>query len=193
MATISHSTTILTPQTPPGSRGDPFAAGRFRSSDACCTVADVRDRAARVRTWRDRVWPSLPPRLAEPPAPQRAPVAQPVAMPPALPARSDVATGRTSVREVIHVTAKHFNMTVDDLLSHRRFQPLVRRRWVVMYVAHKLTGRSLVFIARKMRRSDHTTIMNGIRCMTALLENGDGEMVDAVNAIVEKLTGGVHE
>jgi chromosomal replication initiation ATPase DnaA len=141
-----------------------------------------------VRAFRSRYWPAHPPRLAAPPAPPPPPKAPAPAL--VLPSRSEAEPGRVTVRRVLELTAAHFKTTVNELLSDRRFQHLVRQRWVAMFVAHKLTGRSLVFIAKKMGGRDHTTVLNGIRCMNALLDNGDIEMTAAVTTIVEKLQGG---
>jgi hypothetical protein len=257
---------------PPDQRGEHFVAGRFRLPNPCSSADDVRAQAARVRAWRDRAFPSLPPRLTEPPAPQPAPVAKRVAVPPALPPKSlfiqisdhryqvdslkqasemycaardafgegasytpEVAIvtadgrnvarisrdgrvwpaeekpgetplydpaaeplppaipGRIMVRLALEVTAAHFGLKVDDLLSDRRTQPLCRRRQIAMYVAHRTTGRSLPFIGKKMGGKDHTTILHGIRTVKVLIDNRDEETVAAVDAIVEQLTGGAHE
>jgi chromosomal replication initiator protein len=58
--------------------------------------------------------------------------------------------GRITVRRVLDVTAEHFGTTVDTLLSERRTQSLSRPRQIVMFVARKVTGRSLPFIGRSM-------------------------------------------
>jgi chromosomal replication initiator protein len=101
--------------------------------------------------------------------------------------------GRISVRRVLEVTAVHFGMTIEDLLMRRRDRRLVHRRWVAMYVAHKLTSRSLSFIAQRMGHRDHTTVLHGIRCAKALIDAGDAETIVTVNAIVEQLLGGEHD
>jgi chromosomal replication initiator protein len=79
-------------------------------------------------------------------------------------------------------------MTVEDLLARKR--AVARRRQVAMWVAHQLTGRSYPFIANKMGGRDHTTVLHGVRAVQALLDAGDAETVEAVNAIVESVKGG---
>ena len=95
--------------------------------------------------------------------------------------------GRILVRRVIKATAEHFGTTPDDLLSAGRTRLLTRRRQVAMYVARKMTGRSLFFIGRKIGDRHHTTVLHGVRAVRGLLDAGDAEMVAAVGAIVERL------
>jgi len=109
-----------------------------------------------------------------------------------LPARSEAVPGRITVRLVLEVTAAHFGMTAADLLSDRKTQPLCRRRQIAMYVVHRLAGRGTPFIAHHMNRRDHTTILHGVRAVKALVDAGDVETIAAVDAIVEKLTGGAN-
>lgn len=49
-----------------------------------------------------------------------------------------------------------------DLVSDRRYAPLVRARTIYYYAAKTLTSKSLVAIARACGDRDHTTIMHGI-------------------------------
>jgi chromosomal replication initiator protein len=123
-----------------------------------------------------------------PPAPPPAP--EPVAPVPALAETLPAVPGRITVRLVLETTAEHFGTTVEALVSDSRKQPLCHRRQIAMYVAHRLTGRSLPFIADKIGGRDHTTILHGIRAVKTLLDAGDAETVAAVNVIIEKLTGG---
>jgi chromosomal replication initiation ATPase DnaA len=106
----------------------------------------------------------------------------------ATPAHNRPATrGRILVRRVIKATAEHFGTTPDDLLSARRTRLLIRRQQVAMYVARKMTGRSLFFIGRKIGDRHHTTVLHGVRAVRGLLDAGDAEMVATVGAIMERL------
>jgi Bacterial dnaA protein helix-turn-helix len=183
--------------------GTKFNAGRICSvaviAFPCPTAADVTAHAADVRTIRAQMWPL-----------QR-PVAPPVPIPaPALPAPPELdlaaaqsrllaaappaAPGRIAVRRVVEVTADHFGTTVPALLSDCRTQPLARRRQVAMFVARRVTGRSLPFIGFHMSR-DHTTILHGVRAVRARIQAGDDETVGAVHQIIERLqiAGGAHD
>jgi chromosomal replication initiator protein len=94
---------------------------------------------------------------------------------------------RILVRRAIKATAEHFGTSPDVLVSDRRTKPLVRRRQVAMYVARKMTGRSLSFIGHKIGDRHHTTILHGVRVVKSLLDAGDAEMVATVGAIMERL------
>jgi chromosomal replication initiator protein len=100
--------------------------------------------------------------------------------------------GRITVRRVLDVTAEHFGLTVEHLAVRRRHHKLVHRRQVAMYVARKVTGRSLPFIAEKLGGFDHTTILHGVRTVQARIDAGDAKTISAVNAIVAQVTGGAN-
>jgi hypothetical protein len=190
MATISHITTIPTQQSP----GAEVLTSPGRFHLGCRTAADVQVRATRVRAFRAQVFKPEP-QPAAPPPPSPAPATPaPVITPPAQTEPVPAVPGRISVRQVIETTAAHFGTTVDDLVSDTRKQPIVRRRQLAMYVAHKLTGRSLPFIARKMGRKDHTTVLHAHRLIKRLLEAGDAATIAAVDGITEQLqaTGGAN-
>jgi chromosomal replication initiator protein len=106
---------------------------------------------------------------------------------PALTGKAPARSGRILVRRAIKVTADHFGMTPDILVSARRTQPLCRRRQVAMYVARKMTGRSLEFIGHKIGDRHHTTILHGVRAIKGLLDAGNAEMRAAVEAIMGRL------
>jgi chromosomal replication initiation ATPase DnaA len=95
--------------------------------------------------------------------------------------------GRILVRRVLKATAEYFGTTADDLLSGGRTRLVTRRRQVAMYVARKMTGRSLCFIGRKIGDRHHTTVLHAVRAVRGLLDAGDAEMVAAVGAIMERL------
>jgi hypothetical protein len=145
----------------------------FKQAGICRTADDVRARAAETQAFRARVWPLQRPAASPRPAPVRTVEARP--------------PGRIMVRRVLEVTAEHFSTTVEALVSDSRKRPLVRQRQIAMYVAHQLTGRGLVFIGDKMGGRDHTTVLHGVRAVKALLDAGDADTVEAVNAIVETL------
>lgn len=174
------------------------ARGRLFHADTCRTAADVRARAARVLAWRDRMWPSQPPAppevaiQAEPPTPAPAPPPPPPRppVPEIVPPIPDGPSPIT-VTLIIRTTARHFNVTVEELLATTsKKRPIPQRRWVVMYIARRFTGRSYPYIANLMRFRDHTTVWHGERNIQAMLDAGDVEMAGHVNTIIAQLTGG---
>jgi chromosomal replication initiator protein len=97
------------------------------------------------------------------------------------------APGRIKIHRVLKVTAKHYGTTPDELVSARMTRPLVHFRQVAMYVARKLTGRSMPVIAYYMGNRDHTTILHGVRAVKGRLDAGDVATTVAVQRITERL------
>jgi hypothetical protein len=191
MATqISSNSSALTP-----APGNP---GRI-DFPACHSAADVRARTAQVRAFRDRVWPAQrPAALPVPPQPAVKPaaIAARMAAPQTPAARGGVVqiapqpAGRITVAQVMAATAAHCGLTIEELRSDTRRHRVVRPRQVAEYLAHKLTGRSLPFIAGKLAPGrDHTSTLNSVRKVQARIEAGDMATVEAVNAIVAGIGG----
>ena len=61
------------------------------------------------------------------------------------------------------------------MLSQRRSRPLARPRQLAMYLAKKLTTRSLPEIGRRFSNRDHTTVIHAVKTITRLSEK-DEEM-----------------
>ena len=106
---------------------------------------------------------------------------------PALAGQLPVVPGQIKVRRVLKVTAAHYGMTVDELLTGRRTQLLLRRQQVAMYIAYDVTGRGTPFIGYYMGDRHHATIMTGVRAVKSLLDAGDVATTAAVRQITERL------
>lgn len=87
-----------------------------------------------------------------------------------------------AVRSIIEAVSEECGVSVVDILSHRRTAAFVRPRWIAMYLATKLTTKSLPEIGRCFGDRDHTTVLHAARRMRDLL-TGDPDLV----ALVEKL------
>ena len=61
------------------------------------------------------------------------------------------------------------------MLSQRRSRPLARPRQIAMYLAKRLTTRSLPEIGRRFANRDHTTVIHAVKTITKLSEK-DEEM-----------------
>ena len=68
------------------------------------------------------------------------------------------------------------------MLSQRRSRPLARPRQVAMYLAKKMTTRSLPEIGRRFANRDHTTVIHAVKTITRLSEQDD-EMKKNINQI----------
>ena len=59
------------------------------------------------------------------------------------------------------------------MLSQRRSRPLARPRQIAMYLAKKLTTRSLPEIGRKFANRDHTTVIHAVKTIDKLSQNNE--------------------
>jgi len=59
------------------------------------------------------------------------------------------------------------------MLSQRRSRPLARPRQIAMYLAKKLTTRSLPEIGRKFANRDHTTVIHAVKTIDKLSKNDE--------------------
>jgi chromosomal replication initiator protein len=99
---------------------------------------------------------------------------------------------RITVRRVLDATARHYGVTVPELLTRSRKRRSVRRRQAAAYVARKTAGRSLHFIADRMGGWDHTTILHSVRSVESRLAAGDVKTAAAVDAITAQVEGGAN-
>lgn len=79
-----------------------------------------------------------------------------------------------------------FDVRPLDLVSDRRFRAIARPRQVAMYLAQRLTLRSLTQIGRQFGGRDHTTVIHAIRTVEARRE-GDEDLDASIRAIEAEL------
>jgi chromosomal replication initiator protein len=70
---------------------------------------------------------------------------------------------RVTVDEIQKVTADYFGLKQADLISERRMRSVARPRQAAMWLAKKLTTRSLPDIGRRFGGRDHTTVLHAVR------------------------------
>jgi chromosomal replication initiator protein len=87
-----------------------------------------------------------------------------------------------TVDKIQNVVSNYFNIPLSDMLSQRRSRPLARPRQLAMYLAKKLTTRSLPEIGRRFANRDHTTVIHAVKTITRLSEQDD-EMKKNVDQI----------
>ena len=80
-----------------------------------------------------------------------------------------------TVDKIQNTVSNYFNISLNDMLSQRRSRPLARPRQIAMYLAKKLTTRSLPEIGRRFANRDHTTVIHAVKTITKLSEK-DEEM-----------------
>ena len=87
-----------------------------------------------------------------------------------------------TVDKIQNVVSNYFNIALSDMLSQRRSRPLARPRQIAMYIAKKMTTRSLPEIGRRFANRDHTTVIHAVKTITRLSEQDD-EMKKNINQI----------
>jgi len=70
---------------------------------------------------------------------------------------------KLTIDEIQRKVAEHYRLKMADLLSARRAREVARPRQVAMYLAKKLTPRSLPEIGRRFGGRDHTTVMHAVK------------------------------
>ncbi len=71
--------------------------------------------------------------------------------------------GRIKIEDILKIVGRHYNVAKADLLSPRRARTVVVPRQVGMYLAKKLTSRSLPEIGRRFGGRDHSTVLHAVR------------------------------
>ena len=87
-----------------------------------------------------------------------------------------------TVDKIQNVVSNYFNIALNEMLSQRRSRPLARPRQIAMYLAKKMTTRSLPEIGRRFANRDHTTVIHAVKTITRLSEQDD-EMKKNINQI----------
>ena len=95
------------------------------------------------------------------------------------------AARRPALREIGSATARYFRLKLSDLRSPSRRRTVVTARGVAMYLARRMTGKSLDQIGAYFGRRDHTTVMHGCRKTEHLLKS-DPAIQQAVGQLQKK-------
>ena len=91
-----------------------------------------------------------------------------------------------TVDKIQNTVSSFFNIPLTEMLSQRRSRPLARPRQIAMYLAKKLTTRSLPEIGRRFANRDHTTVIHAVKTITRLSEK-DLEMKKNIEQIKDLL------
>ncbi len=93
---------------------------------------------------------------------------------------------RITIEDIQKKVAGHFNIKVSDMHSARRSVAIARPRQIAMYLAKKLTTKSLPEIGRKFGGKDHTTVMHAVKRIEELARD-DKEFADDVELLMRML------
>lgn len=95
---------------------------------------------------------------------------------------------RVTIDDIQRAVSAHFEVKQLDLVSARRAQVIARPRQVAMYLAKRLTTRSLPEIGRKFGNRDHSTVIHAVRRIEEL-RGIDREIDTAVRTLLRSLEG----
>lgn len=93
---------------------------------------------------------------------------------------------RITIEDIQKKVSAHYNIKVSDMHSARRSVAIARPRQVAMYLAKKLTTKSLPEIGRKFGGKDHTTVMHAVKRIDEICK-GDQEFADDVELLMRML------
>ncbi len=91
-----------------------------------------------------------------------------------------------TTQTIQRVVARHYGVSVIDLVSTRRTQPLAFVRQIAIYLVRELTALSMPSIGRLFGDRDHTTILHAVRKVQARRERDP-----AFDATLKKLAAAV--
>lgn len=91
------------------------------------------------------------------------------------------------VAEIAALCAEAAGVSAREMRSHRRPQSIVRPRQIAMYLAKKLTSRSLPEIGRRFGGFDHSTVIHAVRKIEELLAADDPFVTKLVNTVTAEL------
>jgi chromosomal replication initiator protein len=80
---------------------------------------------------------------------------------------------RVKIEDILKVIGRHYNVARADLLSARRSRAVVVPRQIGMYLAKKLTPRSLPEIGRRFGGRDHSTVLHAVRKIEEQMRTDD--------------------
>ncbi|MGN6277939.1 MAG: chromosomal replication initiator protein DnaA [Sphingomonas sp.] len=95
---------------------------------------------------------------------------------------------RITIDEIQRAVSAHFELKPLDLVSARRARVVARPRQIAMYLAKRLTTRSLPEIGRKFGGRDHSTVIHAVRRIEEL-RDADREIDGAVRLLMRQLEG----
>jgi chromosomal replication initiator protein len=93
---------------------------------------------------------------------------------------------RITIDDIQKKVAAHFNIKVADMHSARRSVAIARPRQIAMYLAKRLTSKSLPEIGRKFGGKDHTTVMHAVKRIEELSKK-DPEFAEDVELLTRML------
>ena len=95
---------------------------------------------------------------------------------------------RVTIDEIQRAVSSYFELKPIELVSARRARVVARPRQIAMYLAKRLTTRSLPEIGRKFGGRDHSTVIHAVRRIEQLRDT-DMDVDSAVRTLLRDLEG----
>ena len=95
---------------------------------------------------------------------------------------------RVTIDEIQKRVGEHFDLKPLDMVSARRARAVARPRQIAMYLAKRLTTRSLPEIGRKFGGRDHSTVIHAVKRIEELRDT-DRDVDAAVRVLLSELGG----
>ena len=92
-----------------------------------------------------------------------------------------------TIGEIQRVVARHYSLTVSQLVSRTRSPRIVVPRQIAMYLCRKLTKASLPQTGRAFGKMDHSTVHHAVRKISRLLED-DPQLRSTINKLTDELS-----
>ena len=83
-----------------------------------------------------------------------------------------------TIREIQETVCEYYSLDPRCMLSASRERCVVRPRQIAMYLARKLTPKSMPDIGKRFGGRDHTTVLHAVRTIANLVETDDEYRVD---------------
>ena len=98
------------------------------------------------------------------------------------------ADGELRMDLIQEAVARHYAISIDELVGEKRTKRVVVPRQVAMYLCRELTDASLPAIGRAFGGRDHTTVLYAVQKISGLLTDG-GDVYESVQALTQSLAG----
>lgn len=85
--------------------------------------------------------------------------------------------------EIKSEVARHYGLTVDELIAPTHLRRIARPRQFAMWLSKRLTRRSYPEIGERFGGKDHTTVMSGERNIEKLINEGAEELEIALKLL----------
>ncbi|MHB1988464.1 MAG: chromosomal replication initiator protein DnaA [Acidimicrobiales bacterium] len=96
---------------------------------------------------------------------------------------------RITAKQIINISAAHFDFSIEELCGPSRRRPLVIARQIAMYLFRELTDYSYPAIGREFGDRDHTTVIHAVEKISSLMRERR-QIYDTVTQLIVQIKHG---